>query len=395
MKTRIDAFFSYGFRPFFLTGSFYAVIVVIPWIMRFVTPDELGLAWLPTPTTAWHAHEMLFGFACAVIAGFFLTAVPNWTGRKPVSGPALAALFIVWILGRVVNWLPGDFSPFLFAAVDLAFIPFLVALVLRALIAGWSKRNLIFLPIFAGLFIANLMIHFERLALTADTADQGHRLALDLVIGLIIILGGRIVPSFTTNYLRNHGGGDLPKQSDRLTQLAVLSAAAIVIVNQAAPDSDLSGAVYALAALINLIRFLGWQGHRILNVPILWILFAGYGFVIAGLALSAVSVFVDALPRIAADHLMTIGGIGSMTLGIMTRASLGHTGRTPTASPAMLAAFLAVGAASLVRALGPVIAPDYYVVNMIVTGALWTGAYALFVLTFFTILTTPRPAKAV
>lgn len=391
MSTRIEAFFSYGFRPFFLVGSMYAVIAILPWVGRFMSPGGRGIPGLPIPTTAWHAHEMLFGFAAAIIAGFFLTAVPSWTNRQPVSGLPLGALVLVWVLGRVVNWMPEHTQPFTTAIIDIAFIPFLVALVIRALIAGWSKRNLIFLPIFAGLFAANVMIHLDRLGIVDGLAAQGHRLALDLIIALIIILGGRVIPSFTTNYLRNHGETSLPAQSDRMTQLAVLSAAVMVIVNQVAPDTTVSGVVYILMALINAGRFIGWRGHRIIRVPILWILFAGYGFVIAGLVASAGAILGDALPRAAADHLLTIGGIGCMTLGIMTRASLGHTGRTPKASLSMIIAFLSVSAASLVRALGPAIAPDQYSVFMVMAGILWVVAFTIFTLKFFTILTTPRP----
>jgi len=390
MNVRLNAFLSYGFRPFFLMGGLYAVIAVVPWVARFLLPEGQNLAGMLNPTVEWHAHEMLFGYTSAIIAGFFLTAVPSWTNHKPVSGMPLAALTILWVMGRVVNWLTDQVPQIAAAIIDCAFIPLLVALVIRALTTGWSKRNLIFLPVFAGLFVANLLVHLDRMSITDGTASQGHRLALDLVISLIIILGGRVIPAFTTNYLRNHGETVLPHQSDKMTQLAVLSAAAMVIVNQAAPDTVLSGAVVALAAIINAIRLASWRGHRILGTPILWILFLGYGFIVLGLASDAIAIFTNLLPRNAADHLLTIGGVGCMTMGIMTRAGLGHTGRSPHASPIMITAFVALGAAALLRTLGPVVWLEHYPVVIAATGILWIGAFTAFSIVFWPILTRPR-----
>lgn len=390
MNERLNAFFSYGFRPFFLMGGLYAVIVIVPWIARFVLPEGQSLAGLPAPTAAWHAHEMLFGYASAIIAGFFLTAVPSWTNRKPVSGKPLAVLAILWIMGRMVNWFPDQIPQVIAALIDCAFIPLLVALVIRALTAGWSKRNLIFLPVLAGLFVANLMAHLDWMGITDGTVTQGHQLALDLIISLIIILGGRVVPAFTTNYLRNHGETILPNQSDKMTQLAVLSAAAMVIANQVIPETALSGGIIALVAIINAIRLADWRGHRILGAPIVWILFLGYGFIVLGLAANAVNIFTEILPRNAADHLLTIGGIGCMTIGIMTRASLGHTGRTPHASPLMIASFVSLGVAALLRTLGPTVWPEYYPLIMAISGVLWISPFAVFSIIFWPILTRPR-----
>lgn len=299
-------------------------------------------------------------------------------------------LVTVWVLGRIANWLPDSVSPMLITVLDNAFIPLLVALVIRALTAGWSKRNLIFLPILAGLFAANLMVHLDRLDLATGIAAQGHRLALDLVVALVIILGGRVVPAFTTNFLRNSGEEKLPIQSDRMTQVAVLSALAMVIANQAAPGSAVSGGIMAVAAIVNVIRFSGWRGHRVLGAPILWILFMGFGFIILGLAAGAIAALTDWIPQTSADHLLTIGGIGCMTLGIMTRAGLGHTGRTPHASPAMIAVYLALGMAAILRALGPVIWPENYATAMAIVGVLWMASFATYFVLFWPILTRPR-----
>lgn len=390
MNDRINAFLSYGFRPFFLLGSLYAVIAAAPWVARFASPDQQGFIGLPVPSSDWHAHEMLFGFTAAIIAGFFLTAVPSWTNRKPVSGTPLLMLVLVWVLGRMANWLPGIIPDWAAAIVDCAFVPLLVALVIRALVAGWSKRNLIFLPIFAGLFSANVMVHLDRLNIVDDLSTQGHRLALDLTIALIIILGGRVVPAFTTNFLRNSGAEKLPHQSDRMTQLALISAVAMVIVNQVAPDTVLGGIVVAIAAVINGIRLLGWQGHRVLGTPILWILFLGFGFVVLGLAADALATLSDWLPRNAADHLLTIGGIGCMTIGIMTRAGLGHTGRKPHASAIMVGTYAAIGCSAVLRTLAPVLWPESYATAMAIVGSLWMISFATFFVTFWPILTRPR-----
>jgi len=396
MNTRINAFFSYGFRPFFLLGAIYAVIVVLPWVVHFMDAGGQGIGFgigTGIPATEWHAHEMLFGYTSAIIAGFFLTAVPSWTKRKPVAGVSLFGLTIVWVLGRLVNWFPDQLPFGVAAVIDGAFIPFLVALVIRALTAGWSKRNLIFLPVFAGLFAANVMVHLEWMGVTSETAAQGHRLALDLVIALIILLGGRVIPAFTTSFLHNRGDVVLPRQSAWMTRLAVLSVVAMVITNQALPDTFASGVVVAFAAMVNGLRLAGWRGHRVLGTPILWVLFLGYGFVVIGLVADAVAILWDWLPRSTADHLLTIGGIGCMTLGIMTRAGLGHTGRQPHATPVMSTAFVALAVAAALRTLGPVLWPEFYVEAMAVVGGLWIAVFAVFSVAFWPILTRPRLGK--
>nr|MBC8239107.1 NnrS family protein [Alphaproteobacteria bacterium] len=195
---------------------------------------------------------------------------------------------------------------------------------------------------------------------------------------------------FTTNYLRNHGETILPHQSVLMTRLAVLSAAAMVVVNQVFPDTLLSGLIVTLVAIINAVRFAGWRGQRILRVPILWVLFLGYGFVILGLAADAMAILGDWLPRTAADHLLTIGGIGCMTLGVMTRATLGHTGRETHASPVMATAFIILAVAALLRAFGPTLWPEYYAVTMAVAGIMWVSVFSAFTVTFWPILTRPR-----
>ncbi len=393
MSARLEAFLSYGFRPFFLMAGLYAVIAMVPWIAQFTGISVVG----PHTNAAlvdWHAHEMLFGYTAAAIAGFFLTAVPSWTDTKPVSGGALALLASLWLAGRIVNWGAAILPPMSVAIIDAAFFPLLMALVMRALITGWSKRNFIFLPLFAGFFAANVLFHLHRLGFDANLdvnfTTMSHRLALDLAIMLIIILGGRVTPAFTTNTLRNRGESILPHQSDNLTRAALISIIGFVISDLIAPTSILTGAFAATAAAVTFVRLAGWRAHRVLDTPILWVLFMGYGFVALGLAASALSILSDTIPRSAADHLLTIGGIGAMTLGIMTRAALGHTGRTPHASRPMITAFVLIGLATLIRTAAPLISSEHYTIAISLAGGMWLIAFVIFSLSFWPVLTRPR-----
>jgi len=350
-----------------------------PWSMIVASPVE------------WHAHEMLLGYISAVIAGFFLTAVPSWTGARPVSGRSLMVLSGLWLAGRLVNWFSALLPGVLVATVDVVFFPVLVALVIRALIAGWSVRNFIFLPVMAGLCIANILMHLEWLGITQATLQIGQRLAIDLVVLLITILGGRVIPAFTTNALRKKGEDKLPLQSVTLTKLALLSVVAMTVVDVVAPQSQLSGMLAATAAFVNFIRMSSWRMHRTFDQPIVWVLFMGYGFVVLGLAVQSIAIFGGSIERNVADHLLTIGGAGGMTVAVMSRAALGHTGRALHAPWPIIGTYVLIAASALLRASAPVFFAEHYIVLISIAGSMWALAFVLFGWVFWPILTTPRP----
>jgi len=342
------------------------------------------------PPYQWHAHEMLYGYTIAVITGFFLTAVPNWTDTRPVQGATLGALVAAWIAGRLAIWFSAYLPALLVAGLDLLLIPMLLAMVIKALMARFSKRNLIFLPILFALFCGNALAHLEQLGWTEDTTTMGHTLALNVIILLIVIIGGRVVPAFTTSALRKKGEENLPQSHKPLELASILSVIAIALGDLAGLDDQIRGGFAIFAVIANTLRFANWCGMKTLSDPIVWIMHLGYAWLILGLILKAVALLSPLLVEATALHALTVGAIGSMTIGVMTRASLGHTGRVIVASPMMVLAYAMVSLAALTRVLGPMLMPEYYNEAMLVAGFLWIGVYAILSSVFWPMLTKPR-----
>lgn len=393
MRTFLRVFLSYGFRPFFLFAGAYAAIAATAWLAvlhRLYSGAVPAFPHGTMPPHLWHGHEMLFGYAGAVIAGFFLTAVPNWTGREPVRGLPLGALALVWLAGRLAMWSAAVLPLPLVVVLDLAFVPFLAVLVVRALSGGWSRRNAIFLPVFAALFAGNILFHLDAAGIAPGLASRGLLLALDTVLFLIAVIGGRVVPAFTTNALRRAGEEPLPVSRPPVEAVAIFSVAALAVADLLAPDGYATGAIAAAAAVIHAVRLSGWRGHRTLGEPILWIIHLGYAWLVAGFALKALALFGGFLPATAAQHAFTIGAVGSMTLGVMSRAALGHTGRELIAAPLTVAAYLLVSASALARIAGPALLPAYEPQALATAAILWIAAFGLFTVLYFPILTQSR-----
>ena len=393
MRAFLQVLLSYGFRPFFLFAGAYAAIAAAAWLAvlhRLHTGAAPAFPHGSLPPYLWHGHEMLFGYAGAAIAGFFLTAVPSWTGREPVRGLPLGALALVWLLGRIAMWSAAVLPLPLVAVLDLAFMPFLAVLVVRALSGGWSRRNAIFLPVFAALFAGNVLFHLDAAGIVPGLASRGLLLALDAVLFLIAVIGGRVVPAFTTNALRRAGEQRLPVSRPPVEAAALLSVAALAVADLLAPDGTTAGAIAAAAAVIHAVRLSGWRGHRTLGEPILWIIHLGYAWLVAGFALKALALLGGFLPATAAQHAFAIGAVGSMTLGVMSRAALGHTGRELRAGPPTVAAYLLVSAAALARIAGPALLPAHEPEALAAAAILWIAAFGLFTAVYFPILTRPR-----
>ncbi|MCC7017755.1 MAG: NnrS family protein [Rhodospirillales bacterium] len=393
MRAFLQVFLSHGFRPFFLFAGAYGAVAAAAWLAilhRLHGGAALAFPQGALPPHLWHGHEMLFGYASAVVAGFFLTAVPNWTGREPLRGLPLGALALAWLAGRVAMWSAAVLPPALVAALDLAFVPFLAVLVVRALSGGWSRRNAIFLPVFAALFAGNVLFHLDAAGVVPGLGSRGLLLALDTILFLIAVIGGRVVPAFTTNALRRAGEDRFPLSRPPVEAAALLSVAALAIADLLAPDSVAAGAVAAAAAAVHAARLAGWRGHRTLGEPILWIIHLGYAWLVLGFALKALALLGGFLPATAANHALTIGAIGSMTLGVMSRAALGHTGREISAPAPIVAAYLLVSASALARVAGPALLPGYASETLAAAAILWIAAFALFTAHYFPILTRPR-----
>ncbi len=361
--------FSAGFRPFFLLAASWAAIAVPVWLAAYAHGYMLRGA---VPPILWHGHEMVFGFGVAAVAGFLLTAIPNWTGRLPVRGWPLAVLALLWLSGRIAMLVPGA------ALLDLAFLAALVAVVARELLAGRNWRNLPMLGGLLLLFAANLLFHFGIAA--------GLRLGIATLLMLIALVGGRIVPSFTRNWLAKQAPrGRMPAPESLFDRAALV----VTLAALAAWVADLASWPLILAGLVLAARLSRWRGGATFGEPLLLVLHAGYGWLALGLVLLGLSELVPALPASTALHALTVGAIGTMTLAVMTRASLGHSGRALAADAATRTIYLLVTLAALLR-VASAFAATHAVVVTSLAGLAWSAAFALFAVHYGPLLVRER-----
>jgi uncharacterized protein involved in response to NO len=373
-----------GFRPFFLAGGVWSALAVVLWLGGLAGVVALPTAFEPS---VWHAHEMLFGFVAAVIAGFLLTAIPNWTGRLPLRGAGLALLVGLWALGRAAVGLSALSGPWAAAVLDLAFPAAFCAVVLREILAGRNWRNLPIAGVLAVLMASNLLTHLEPLGV-AETAGLGLRLGIATVALLIVLVGGRVVPSFTRNWLAKRGEQRLPRPFGRLDRLAILSSLGAGLAWALAPEAATSGVLALLAAALGAIRLTGWRGHRTLTEPLVWVLHLGTAWLVLGWALLGAAILSPGLDPASALHALTAGAMGTMTLAMMTRATLGHSGRALTAGVGTTLCYGLVGLAALTRVLAPLV-PDAAALLYGLSGLAWIGAFGLFVVLYAPLLTGP------
>jgi uncharacterized protein involved in response to NO len=371
--------FALGFRPFFLAAGVFAVLLMALWLLVLRGSLDLGAL----SPQVWHGHEMLFGFAVAVIAGFLLTAAQNWTGIPMRAGPPLAARFLLWLAGRLgflVPSLPVEWV----ALVDLAFLP-AVALVLAVpIIKARQLNNAPFPVMLLVLTAANALVHLDALGWT-DTAALGLHLATYVVVTMMVMMGGRVIPSFTDNKL--HTRARRWRTIEILAPVATVSALLAALV---APYSLVTALFAAIAATVHGIRLAGWYTHKFWSVPLLWILHLGYAWIALGFALLALSAAGISTAAVSSLHAFTAGGIGVLTQGMMARVSLGHTGRVLEPASLMTRAFVAINLAALLRVVLPLLFPGVYAQSMTAAGLLWMAAFGLFVVVYAPMLLRPR-----
>lgn len=378
------ALFAHGFRPFFLAASSFAVVILPFWVLAFAGVVRTGGYLAPM---FWHAHEMVFGFTTAVIAGFLLTAVTNWTKRETATGAPLLGLAVLWLLGRVVMSAPDMFPRGLPLIVDGAFIPAIGLVLGRAIIASKNRRNYVMLLVLAALAAANVLVHLDALGVVVGWQRRGTLIGIDVVLLLILVVAGRVVPMFTRNTTKIEA-----IRSVRALDLLALVAMGLVVVFEAlAPEAAVAPFVAAAAALFAAARMVHWGTRHTLRHPLLWSLHLGYAWIPIGLALRALSSFTHAVPVSLSTHALTVGAIGSMTLSMMARVGLGHTGR-PLSAPALATAgFVMIGLAAVVRVIVPLFAPASYMSSVIAAGVLWAAAFAAYVVGYARVLATARP----
>lgn len=373
------ALLSYGFRPFFLGAGIVALLAMAGWI------GALALGWPiggDYGALNWHAHEMLFGYTSAALAGFMLTAIPNWTGRLPVSGVPLLVIAALWFLGRVVMAAPDVLGVWPSAALDAAFLPTMAAIAAREILAGRNWKNFKILVGLAGLSVANAAFHWS--VISSGQAIEASRAAVGVYIVLIAIVGGRIVPSFTRNWLAKAGSTRLPAPADRfdLTSIVVLglACASWVVLDETVVTATLA----FIASGLQGARLLRWRGWTTVDEPLLLILHVGYAFVPIGIACVGLAA-LGIVSAPSALHVLTVGAIGIMTFAVMTRASLGHTGRALTASPMVSLAYLALVLAATIRPFAELL-PGHYHLLLEIAGGAWILAFVLFLVEYGPIL---------
>ena len=372
--------FSMGFRPFFLLAALWAAFAVPIWI-------GANAGWLPTQhfTRDWHAHEMLFGYLSGVIAGFLLTAVPNWTGRLPVTGGPLVALVLLWCAGRAAMLIPSfAAAPF----IDSAFIFVFAMVVGREIIAGRNAKNLPVLILLTVLGSANVLSHLHTFE--PELALLGERIGIAVVAMLVSLIGGRIVPSFTRNWMAKQKLKPEPAPAGWFDTVVLATSALALGLWAAAPHFFATGFALALAGALHWVRLARWRGWRTSAEPLVLILHLGYAWLAFGLTLMGLAIIsVGVVPAASGLHALTAGAFGVMTLAVMTRASLGHVGQPLTATPRISAIYVLVNLGALVRVISP-LAPEMYTPLLIVSALLWGGAFALFAIVYAPLLLRAR-----
>ena len=377
------AILSYGFRPFFLLAGLFAVVAMAVWIGALTLGWEVGGAY---GMLNWHAHEMLFGYTSGVLAGYMLTAIPNWTGRLPVSGLPLLGLVAVWLVGRLVMAAPGAIGLPMSMLAEACFLPLMAVIAGVEIVAGKNWKNLKILAGLSALSLANIAFHLS--VAYNGAALEASRAGVAIYVMLIAVVGGRIVPSFTRNWLAKAGSPRLPAPFGRFDVVAMVWLLLTLALWVVFPDTVVMAAAAMGAALLHAIRLARWHGRRTVDEPLLLALHVGYAFIPLGM-LSVALASLGLIANASALHVLTVGAIGGMTFAVMTRASLGHTGQALTASRCTSIAYLALALSAVLRPFAELI-PSQYHLLLSLSGGFWLIAFGLFVLEFGPMLVSPR-----
>jgi len=387
LKYSGPALFSYGFRPFFLGGAAWSVACIVLWIPQFMGDLALRTAY---PPLDWHIHEMLYGYVAAVIAGFLLTAIPNWTGRLPISGVPLMALAALWLAGRAGMLLSARIGLPLAALLDVAFLATLAFVAGREIAAGRNWRNLRVLVLVGVLIAGNIVFHAE--VYLSGRADYGIRISIGAIIMLISLVGGRIVPSFTRNWLARRDDGRLPVPFSRFDVATIAVSLVSLALWAALPDNIATGMALTVTALLQAVRLARWAGDRTIADRLVLVLHVGYAFVPIGFALVAASIFYPSVvPGSVGIHAWTAGAIALMTLAVMSRASLGHTGQPLSAGAGTQVIYLLALLSALLRMIA---GWDGSIVLMEAAAAAWVAAFGGFLLLYGPLLVRQPPVWA-
>jgi uncharacterized protein involved in response to NO len=376
------AIFSYGFRPFFLGAALFSGLAVPVWILILAGEGDMTLQYSPRD---WHVHEMVFGFLPAVITGFLLTAIPNWTDRPPVRGILLMLLFTLWLAGRIAIATPWV-SPLVSAIIDGAFLVVVAGMVWREIAAGqaWNRLPMGFLISLYAL--ANILFHV--LFLRGEATDLPERIALALVMVLLALIGGRITPSFTHDFLAEQGMTEQPAPFSRIDGLSIILVGVAAVAWIVHPEAVATGWMLVAAGFAHLIRLLRWYGWVTWREPLVLILHVGYGWLVMSLLILGGGIIGLGMPTEDAVHALTTGAVGVMTLAVMSRASLGHTGRPKHAGIMTVLIYIMVNLGAILRLFGPT--TEFSKIPILSLAAVcWSGAYILFAVVYGPMLLSP------
>lgn len=379
---------AHPFRIFFLATAAYAVIVVAMWLAFLMGNWPLPLGWAPVQ---WHSHEMLYGFVSAAIAGFVLTAMTNWTGAQPLSGFRLLLLLSLWVVGRLAMALASWLPVWLVALLDLAFLPVLAIYVGSVLLRFDNRRNLVLVAIITLLFSGNVLMHIGFVTNDVAALQLGQLIGFDIISLLMVIIAGRIIPAFSSNWLRNQGYN--PQAVLRfpwLEIIAPLSVAALLVADLLHVSGKVLAFIALFAGLANGLRLILWRGWLTRREPLLWILHLAYGWIVLALLLRGYTLHYGTLPSTLWQHVLAVGGIGTLILGVMTRVAVGHTGRPLQLLRFAFVCYLLIIASTLARILTATGLLSFQI-GIQISALTWVSAFGLFLILYGPVLISPRP----
>jgi uncharacterized protein involved in response to NO len=376
------ALFGLGFRPFFLLAGLSATLMMFLRIVSYRWGEALPNYFEPT---SWHSHEMLFGYGVAVIAGFLLAAVGNWINYPMPKGKPLAALALLWLSGRILPFFPQYIPDWLIAFSDWIFLPVLLAVIGIPIVRAKNVRNYGFLMVLGVMSLANAEVHLRQLGFAITDLPFGITFMLNLLILMIVLMGGRVIPFFTRS--------SLPEAATKIRMPVEWAAVGFSIALMAGEviqlSPDILGILAGSAAILHALRLVGWHDIRVWKTPLLWVLHLGYAWIVVGYALTALAKYGMILPFLA-THAFTAGGIGMVTLGMMARVSLGHSGRPLLPPRLTVLAFALLNVSALLRVVAPVFFISNYGSWILLSGSLWILAYLFFLWDYFPMLLAPR-----
>ena len=376
------ALFGLGFRPFFLLAGLSASLMMFLRIISYRWGEAFPNYF---DSTSWHSHEMLFGYGVAVIAGFLLAAVGNWINHPMPKGKPLAALVVLWLSGRILPFFPQQIPDWLIAFSDWIFLPVLLAVIGIPIVRAKNVRNYGFLLVLGVMTLANAEVHLRQLGINITDLPFGITFMLNLLILMIVLMGGRVIPFFTKSAL--------PEAATKIRMPVEWAAVGFSIALMAGEVCQLSPVILGIlagsAAILHALRLVGWHDIRVWKTPLLWVLHLGYAWIVVGYALTALAKYGTLLPFLA-THAFTAGGIGMVTLGMMARVSLGHSGRPLIPPKLTVLAFALLNVSALLRVVAPVFFISNYGSWILLSGSLWILAYLFFLWDYFPMLIAPR-----